>query len=325
MNRRGVTRRTVLFALPALAACARFRSAPRATVPADDARRRLADLWVDRGDVARLDLFQGAGGPSGVLGPSTFTFVEKDEKGFSPGWDVRDASGVRWSVKQGPEAQSEVVASRLLWALGFHQPPTYYAAEWRLTGGPEPGAQPPGRFRPDMAGARRLPGWVWDRNEFAGTQAFRGLLVLMRVINNWDLLDRNNAVFTFETPRDGSARWHVVLDLGASFGRAYGMESRHSGSRNDLEDFERQGFLEGVDRDGYVEFDQLGKWHRGLFGRLRPADLAWTCGRLGALSGEQWKGAFRAGGFPDATAARFITALRRRIDAGLSLAASPRL
>ena len=31
-----------------------------------------------------------------------------------------------WSLKLGPEAQSEVVASRLLWAIGFHQPPTYW-------------------------------------------------------------------------------------------------------------------------------------------------------------------------------------------------------
>ena len=41
-----------------------------------------------------------------------------------PGYDVRDTNGMVWSVKLGPEAQPEVVASHLLWSIGFHQPPT---------------------------------------------------------------------------------------------------------------------------------------------------------------------------------------------------------
>ena len=47
---------------------------------------------------------------------------------------MRDDTGLEWSVKLGPEAQSEVVSSRILWAIGFHQPPTYYVERWSLTG-----------------------------------------------------------------------------------------------------------------------------------------------------------------------------------------------
>ena len=289
-------------------------------MPPDLAERRLPELWSEPADMRSLDLLHGPGGAARApRAGSSFRFLEKDTTGFSPGWDVEDASGTRWSVKQGPEAQSEVVASRLLWALGYRQPPTYHVDSWRISDGPEPGPQPPGRFRPALPGGKREGPWSWERNPFAGTQAFRGLLVSMRILNNWDLLDRNNAIYAFDTPRGGVSRWYVVRDLGASFGRTHGLESRHSGTRNDVDDFEGQGFLEGVSPEGFVEFDQLGKWHRGLFGRLTPADVRWTCERLRRLTPDQWRDAFRAGGYPDDTAGRFISELHKRIEAGMAL------
>ena len=39
------------------------------------------------------------------------------------------------------EAQSEVVTSRILWAIGFHQPATDYLERWTLAGA-ESGPQP---------------------------------------------------------------------------------------------------------------------------------------------------------------------------------------
>ena len=306
-------------------ACAKaMRDTPRATVSSADAERLLGELWRDPGDMTALDLFQGAGGASGQPAPGTsWRFVAQDKTGFSPGWDVRDGAGTEWSVKLGPESQTEVVASRVVWALGYHQPPTYYLADWSLADGPEPGPKPAGRFRPAVPGARRTGEWSWERNPFADTRPFRGLLVLMRVLNNWDLLDRNNTVYEFAPPRAGVQRWFVVIDLGASFGKALGLDSQHSGTRNDPAGYEEQGFLEGVSSEGYVEFDQLGKWHRGLFGHLRPADVKWTCERLARLTPRQWEDAFRAGGYDAATSARFIAQVRRRIDAGLALQAGP--
>ena len=301
-----------------------LRDAPRPTVAATEAERLMPELWRDPGNMTALDLFHGAGGAERQPPPgASWTFVAQDTKGFSPGWDVRDAAGTEWSVKLGPESQSEVVASRIVWAMGYHQPPTYYVPGWTLADGPQPGPQPPGRFRPAVPQARRTGEWSWERNPFAHTRPFRGLLVLMRVLNNWDLLDRNNTVYEFEPPRAGVRRWFVIIDLGASFGKAHGLESRRSGTRSDPEGYESQGFLEGVNSDGYVEFDQLGKWHRGLFGELRPADVKWTCERLARLTPRQWEDAFRAGGYDAATSARFIALVRRRIDAGLSLPVGP--
>ena len=322
-------RRTLLFlfvlALGAGTACSKaFRNPPRSTVAAEEAATLLPELWRDRGDISRLDLFHGAGSAEGAPRPSgPWRFKLKDDTGFSPGWDVLDEAGTEWSVKQGPEAQSEVLASRLVWALGYHQPPTYYVPEWTMVDGPEAGKiQPPGRFRPSLPGGKRTGEWSWEKNPFADTSHFRSLLVLMRVLNNWDLLDRNNTVYEFEAPRQGARRWFVVIDLGASFGRTVAA-SLKSGTRNDPADYEQQGFLEGVDRDGYVEFDQLGKWHRGLFGRILPADVRWTCEQLSRITPRQWDDAFRAAGYDAATADRFRAEVRKRVAQGLALREPP--
>jgi hypothetical protein len=308
----------VLVAAASMPGCAKMlRGAPRPTVAPAEAARQLHELWVDR-DVASLDLFHGPGGRDLQPRPGqAWRFQKKDTKGFSPGWDVLDAAGAEWSVKQGPEAQSEVVASRIVWAAGYHQPPTYYVADWSLADGPEPGAQTPGRFRPSIPGGRRAGEWSWEKNPFAGTRQFRGLLVLQRILNNWDLLDRNTALYEFDAPRDGARRWFVVIDLGASFGKAYGLTSRRSGSRNDPADYEEQGYIEDLYADGSVEFDQLGKWHRGLFGEITVDDVRWTSERLARITPAQWNDAFRAGGYPPESAARFIAQIRKRIDAGL--------
>ena len=77
-------------------------------------RRAPAVLWRDPGDISRRDLRYGPGSPA--LAPQApFTFVEEVKSGESPKFKVRDARGAEWSVKLGPEAQSETVATRLVW------------------------------------------------------------------------------------------------------------------------------------------------------------------------------------------------------------------
>ena len=115
----------------------------------------IHELW-QAPDAAR-DLFHGPGGPALAPRDTSFAFVAEDGPGFSPGYDVRDSAGVVWSVKLGPESQTEVVTSRLLWAIGFHQPPTYYLSGWSLTGGKTAG-QPAGRFRPTVPTVRGMLG-----------------------------------------------------------------------------------------------------------------------------------------------------------------------
>jgi hypothetical protein len=316
----GAARAMVACAVAVLAdeGCTKLPRKVRSTATAPLTPAAMAELWVEPEDIAARDLFHGAGGPALMPAPdSVFRFVSKDTKGYSWGWDVTDAQGMTWSAKYGPEAHSEVVASRLVWALGFHQPPTYFVERWQMTGGAEPGPKPPSRFRPELTDRRRVGVWSMAQNPFVGTQPYRGLLVLMRILNNWDLLDRNMAIYDLDTPIEGAQRWYVVIDLGASLGRTKIVPV--SGTRNDIEDFEQQGFIEGVDAKGHVEFDDLGRFHHELFADLTPADVHWTCERLNRLTDQQWKDAFRAAGYDDATAARFIRKIREKVSAGLAL------
>jgi hypothetical protein len=303
----------------AAASCAKLPREMRSTAAAPLTAGELAQLWVEPADIASRDLFHGPGGAALAPAPgAVFDFLDKDTKGYSWGWDVKDSSGLEWSVKYGPEASSEVAASRLLWAIGFHQPPTYHLARWEMRGGGEEGVKPPARFRPKLPWQRRVGEWSWTRNQFVDTQPYRGLLVMMRIINNWDLLDRNTAIFDLDREEEGARRWYVALDLGASLGRTKIVPT--SGSRSDVDDFERQGFVKGLDADGTVQFDDLGRFHRELFGDLSPADVRWTCERLDRLTDAQWSDAFRAAGYEDAVAARFIRKIRENVAAGLALA-----
>src|SRR4051812_5442296 len=122
-----------LLALGTLASMPTARGVRAAQAPTNAATADLAELWSD-GDVAARDLFLGPGGAELVPAPqTTFQMLKKDVDGYSRGWDVLDPQGREWSVKYGPEAQSEIVASRLTWAIGYHQPPMHYVDHWSMT------------------------------------------------------------------------------------------------------------------------------------------------------------------------------------------------
>ena len=89
-------------------------------------RAPIAQLWVSPTNIQQLDLFAGVGGQRSRPSTTSFRFVAIDTKGASPGYDVTDAKDVKWSVKTGVEVQPEIAASRILWAIGFHQPPAYF-------------------------------------------------------------------------------------------------------------------------------------------------------------------------------------------------------
>lgn len=95
---------------------------------------------------------------------AVFTFIEEKQGGFSPGYDVRDSHGREWKVKMGLESRTEVVASRIVWAVGFHQPPIYIPAPLETTGGPDPGTQEGGRFRPVLDSLDKGDDWSWPES-----------------------------------------------------------------------------------------------------------------------------------------------------------------
>jgi hypothetical protein len=289
---------------------------PPGGYPAD-----LGQFWVEPADLAGRDLYWGPWGKEYAPDPSQpFTFVEKKPQGFfsgySPGYTVKDARGVEWSAKQGDEAQAEVTASRLVWALGFHQPPNYYLETWTLAGGPQPGPQTRARFRPDIPGVKNVAPWSWHENPFVGTPPYKGLLVMMAMLNNSDLKPTQNVIYNLAEPREGSQRWYVARDLGQSFGET-GALGPH---RNDVVVFETTKFILGV-ANGRVRFNWEGRWGE-LLKDITPADVHWTCERLSRISPQQWQDAFRAGGYDPALAERFIKRFQAKIAEGMALPVS---
>jgi hypothetical protein len=299
----------------ALEACARPL---RSTLARPPTSAEMAELWVDPGVAGARDLLHGPGGAGLAPSPDVpYEFVQRDTGGTSPGYDVRDESGLEWSVKLGIEARAEVAASRILWAAGYHQPATYYLASWKLRrdGVVEP--QPAGRFRPKLPGWQRTGFWRWHANPFVGTRPFQGLIVMMVMLSNWDLRDDNNTIYELRAPLEGARRWYVVRDLGASLGRA---EFYPQGSKNDLDDFEKQGFLKGADGDR-ARLDFNSRRYRGLFHNIQVEDVRWACGLLGRLDDKRWDDAFRAAGYEPEQRERYIRKLAQKVAEGRALRA----
>src|SRR5204863_9621042 len=156
-------------------------------LPAD----RLTELWIDPGPQPR-NLKNGAAGnePAPVV-EGRYDVLSRDVAGFSITYRVRDERGHEWHVKIGPEAQTEVTASRIVWGLGYHQLPSHFVERWiavdhakgQLIGG--------GRFRPHEMGLKSAGTWSWHRNPFVGSKPYNGLLVLMMVLNSTDLKNEN--------------------------------------------------------------------------------------------------------------------------------------
>ena len=285
----------------------------------------INELWADPGE--GRDLFYGPGGRATMPDANgQFTFVARDVTGHSRGYDVRDAQGTLWSVKLGDEAQSEVVTSRLLWGMGFHQPAQSYVRGWRLSGA-QAGPQPAGRFRPELPGLRKVADWSWYENPFTGTRQFHGLIVANILLTNWDWKTSNNKIYEVSPPRDGVGRWYVVRDVGASLGRTRFSSALFVvfpffpfGTRNDLAGFEQQQFINRID-DGRIDFDYR-SGHGRLVRDVASADVRWTCELAERLTDSQMMDAFRAGGYDVTRARRYVDKLRSNIARGLRMTAA---
>ena len=273
----------------------------------------MTSLWVEPADPASLDLFYGPGGKR--LVPRTdvaYQFRKEDTRGHSGGYDVVGPDGLKWKVKIGDEAQPEVAVSRILWAIGYHQPVLYYVPRWSMAGGPTE-APKPGRFRLD-SDHKKEGYWSWKENPFVDTRPYRGLLVANVLLNNWDLTTDNNRIYRLKDARGPGATWYVVQDVGAGLGGTLWTV----GSRNNLRDFENQGFVTAA-RNGRVKFD-YNAGHKGLLNGITAADVVWTCRLMARLSDRQLHDAFRAAGYPQGVADRYVRKIEQKIQEGLALA-----
>jgi hypothetical protein len=281
---------------------------------------QMAELYVDPGPSPR-DLFWGVGGQRHAPpGDAAFALVDKDATGFSVSYDVTSPDGIEWSAKIGPEAQTEVVVSRILWGLGYHQPPVYYLPSWTLdTKGDEARRESEARFRPKLAGLTRLPDvWRWADNPFIGTRELKGLLVVLLVLNSTDLKDSNNSIYEIAAPLDFAPgrvgrRWSLVRDLGAALGETGQLYPR----RNWLQGFEEQAFITAVSKSR-VEFDYDGR-HQELLEMITTADVQWAARQMSRLTDAQWRAAFRAANYAAPQADRYITRIKEKIADGLAL------
>ena len=310
-----------LILIVTLGACA---PPPHAQTQTTEHAADIAELWQEPVDLLDRDLFTGPGGLA--LAPSAdteFSFVSFKTTGTNPGYTVRDPAGRLWSVKLGVEAQSEVTVSRLLWALGFHQPVNYYLPQFKMSG--FVGAmRTNARFRTDVDPWRPVGEWSWYENPFAGTQPFRGLVVAQLILNAWDLKTPNNRIYVSIDPALRPGRQFIVRDVGSSLGAARQFALFHTlgtrglqGSKNDLDAFERQGFITGVEGTR-VRFDYRGV-NQALVNMLTVADVVWTCELFARIPDGHWEAAFRAGHYSPADSARYIRKIKEKIAQGLAL------
>ena len=272
-------------------------------------RATIAELWRDPGNIAAKNLRWGRGGEA--LAPSAtveYVFKNSDTTGYSPGYDVVDPKGNKWDVKTGDEGQTEVMANRLLWAVGYHQPIVYFVPEWTMTKGPI--TKPlSGRFR--LASDHDTDGeWSWTENPFLGTRQLKGLVVANLIINNWDLKPSQNRIYSeVRNP----TRWFVVQDLGASFGKT----AWPTGNRNNIDDFETQRLVLGVE-NGRVQFDYHAR-HKELLENITPADVVWICRLFNRITDAQWADLYRGAAVPAEVGVRYTRKIKSKIQEGLAL------
>src|SRR5205814_4652573 len=135
--------------------------------------------------------------------------------GTSPGMTVVDPVGRTWHVKQGREGPPEVVVSRILSAVGYHQPPVYFLPSFSIVKAGIVRMEPGGRFRLSVQGLTHRGHWIWEKSPFVGTPPYQGLLVVLVILNSADLKNVNNTVYDV-TGHGDVRRWFVVRDLGTS-------------------------------------------------------------------------------------------------------------
>ncbi|HTV07886.1 MAG TPA: hypothetical protein VMD97_02435 [Candidatus Aquilonibacter sp.] len=295
-----------------------------------------ASIWQDPGDISSKDMYFGAGGQAGQPAPP-FTFVSEDMNGTNPKFNARDANGTRWRVKLGTEARPEVVASRLLWAVGYYVNDDYNLHIATVQGLHMKRGDKLIHDGDQIIDARfaRKPGkdtkvaiWEWKTCPFRDTREFNGLRVMMAVLNNWDLKDVNNAVYT---NKKTGRQIFLVSDIGATFATNT-LETSRAKDKGNVNSYVDSKFITKT-TSTTVDFGTPGAptgallksggilaadyFHRRGFewigDNIPREDARWIGDMLGQLSHQQLVDAFRAGNFPAESIDEYVTVLENRI------------
>jgi hypothetical protein len=277
-------------------------------------------LWQEPTDIESRNLLLGPGGEALKPDLSKVTFV-RDQMGggFSINYRVTDGAGQIWVAKLGKEAQPETASSRLVWAVGYVTEINHLIPCVHIQGAPKPRYEVKRcegdgfanvKFEARPKAVKRLEPWSWTSNPFTGTNEFQGMLVLMSLLNNWDLKDDNNRILHVPAGSNGQAELqYIISDLGATFGKTGGFLSHN---RNAPEDFVKSKFVEGV-QGSRVRFAYGGK-NAGLFKNITVEQAKWIGSLLSKLSDQQIGDAFRAANYLPEEVDVLTRAVRARID-----------
>ena len=265
-------------------------------------------MWREPTDLESRNLLAGAGGEEMKPDISKLTFIEQKTGGFSTKYRVRDAKGNEWIAKIGKEAQTDTAANRLLWALGYETEIAYLIPKAKIEG---KGEYENVRLEARPASVKRAGNWMWENNPFMNAPEFRGLKILMVMLNNWDMKDDNNEILAMrgDTTGQGELRY-IISDLGATFGKTGGFFSR---SRNKPSDYVKAEFIKTVNGE-VIDFSYSGK-NQKLFEGITVADARWLSNLLKRLSDEQIKDAFRAANYSSEEVDALAGEFRERINA----------
>jgi hypothetical protein len=214
-------------------------------------------------------------GPNTTAGPASgaWTVIRPKTSGFAPGFTVRDSAGEVWfltfDAAGSPRAASGAiaVATRLFWALGYHQVESHLSVLRPETLTIGEGVQykvRPGRTRPftmddvqavlrraarnadgsyRVLAARQLPGKIVGGFRYHGTRSddpndivpheHRRALRALKVFGAWtNLVDlkAGNTLDTVVTENGRSRVRHYLQDVGSTFGTgAEGPHEFHEG------------------------------------------------------------------------------------------------
>ena len=265
-------------------------------------------MWREPANLESRNLILGAGGEEMKPDISQVTFVRDQPGGFSKKYRVKDAKGNEWVAKIGKEAQTDTAANRLVWALGYETEIAYLIPHMKIEG---KGEFDNVRLEARPASVKRGGNWMWENNPFQNSPEFRGLKILMVMLNNWDMKDDNNEILAMrgDTTGEGELRY-IISDLGATFGKTGGFLSR---SRNDVPDYVKAEFIKKVNGD-VIDFSYSGK-NQKLFEGLTVADARWLSNLLKRLSDDQIKDAFRSANYSAEEVDLLAGAFRERINA----------
>jgi len=265
-------------------------------------------LWRAPDDIESRNLLLGAGGEAMKPRFDRVTFIEEKTGGWSKKYSVKDADGNEWVAKLSKEAQPEVAANRLLWAIGYTTEIDYLIPRLTVDG---KGSFENVRLEARRKGIHRTEEWQWEANPFIGKPELQGLKIMMAFINDWDLKNSNNKIIAVRNPASGESELlYIVSDLGGTFGKTGGFISR---SRNKPSDYAKADFIKAVNGNR-IDLNYGGK-NQKLFDNITVEDAKWLANVLTRLSDEQIKDAFRATNYSAEEVDQLAAAVRARIEA----------